>query len=409
MDGSSVTVLSEDFEVPVWGDDAPEVWVRLSTEPPRRHGSSVLVCSAAGARTALRDHGTFSSGVEAGFIGSETGLIPLQVDPPEHVRYRRLLDPLFAPPRVAAMEGDLTAFANLCIDDLIERATGNTGASGNTGAAGGTERIGDFGREFAVRFPAGTFLRLLGLPLSGLPEFLDLKDRIIRPEAPTANERLQIQVAAGAAIVKLFDEALSARAAEPAEDILTYLTELEASGQTTREQSLNICHLFLLAGLDTVTGALQTSFALLARRPDLQQQLVDDASIIPSAVEELLRWAVTSPMQARVATADTELDGCPIHKGDKVKVLNATDNFDPTQVTDPLTVDLARSPNRHATFGLGVHRCLGSHLARLEMRIALQEWHRRVPRYRLAEDCRVVYSPALREIRDVRLVLEQVV
>jgi cytochrome P450 len=152
-----------------------------------------------------------------------------------------------------------------------------------------------------------------------------------------------------------------------------------------------------------VTGTLEVAFGLLARRPDLQEQLVADPSVIPTAVEELLRWVVTSPTQFRVATADTSLEGCPIHKGDPVAVMLATENFDPDQFPDPTTVDLHRQPNSHASFSEGVHRCLGSHLARLELRVALREWHRRIPHYRLAEGFEIEYTPALRGIPHLAL------
>ena len=388
IEGSPVTVMSEDHHVTVWGDDAPEVFQRMSVEPARRYGDAVVVCSAAAVPVAVRDPGLFSSGVAAGFLGSETGLIPLQVDPPEHVRYRKMLDPMFSPRRMGALRHDVTAFANECIDAFA--ATGYC----------------DFSTEFAVPFPTGTFLRLLGLPFSGLPHFLDLKDRIIRPAASTDAEMAAVRSAAGRDIVSLFDDALGSRERAPGEDILSDLTRFEAAGELSREQSLNICHLLLLAGLDTVTGALETSFVRLARRPELQDTLSSDPSIVPSAVEELLRWSVTSPSQGRVATRDTEVEGCPVRQGDQVKIVNAVVNFDPAAVIDPLRVDLARAPNRHASFGIGIHRCLGSHLARLELHVALREWHRRIPAYRLPEGHPIIYSPALREIRHLPLIFE---
>lgn len=383
--GSFLTVLPGDIQQAVWGDDAPDYWVRLSKEPPVRNNGVVWVTSSAGVYEAMHHPELFSSGPDASFFGSDEGLIPLQIDPPQHVRYRRLLDPLFAPRKMARLEADLTVFANRCIDEFAARGSC------------------DFSEEFSVPFPVGTFLRLLGLPYENLSELLRLKDEQIRPAANTPDEFESARMKSRAEIVELFNEALHARVKSPQEDILTYFVELEHSGRLTRAEILNICHLLLLAGLDTVTGTLEVAFALLARRPDLQEQVAADPGIIPSAVEELLRWVVTSPTQFRVATADTSLEGCPIHKGEPVAVLLATENFDSDRFRDPTTVDLRREPNGHTSFSEGVHRCLGSHLARVELRVALAEWHRRIPRYRLADGFEIEYTPALRGIPHLAL------
>ncbi len=360
---SFLTVLPDDIQRATWGDDAPEHWVRLSQAPLRRSNGVVWVTSPATVSHAMHQPELFSSGPDASFFGSDEGLIPLQIDPPDHVRYPRVLDPLFAPRKTALLEKDLTLFVNRCIDGFAGRGSC------------------DFSEEFAVPFPVGTFLRLLGLPFDDVGEFLRLKDEQIRPAGSSPEEMESARVASRAEIVRVFDEALDARSSTPREDILTYFTQLEHDGRLTRAEVLNICHLLLLAGLDTVTGTLEVAFGLLARRADLQAELVADPSMIPSAVEELLRWVVTSPTQFRVATAETLLEGCPIHKGDAVALLIATENFDRDRFADPTTLDLRRQPNTHASFSEGVHRCLGSHLARLELRVALREWHRRIPRY----------------------------
>jgi cytochrome P450 len=388
LEASETTRISDDLQMAVWGDDAPGVWAQMSHEPARRCQNVVLVSATEDVRRVLAEHRTFSSGPEASFIGSDTGLIPLQVDPPEHVRYRRMLDPLFAPKRMAALEQDVRTLAKHCIDSFAQLGYCN------------------FSEEFAVPLPAGTFLHLLGLPITGLTHLLDLKDRIIRPRGDTIEEMTAIRSAAGNEIAALFDSALDVRRVEPTDDILNFLTEAEQACQLSREESINICHLLLIAGLDTVTGALETSFALLARRPDLQAALSSRPDILPTAVEELLRWSVTSPMQNRVATATAEVEGCSIQAGDLIHVVNGTINFDAHQIEDPLTVNLDRPNNPHASFGLGVHRCLGSHLARMEMRVALEVWHSIIPQYDLEKDCQVRYSPVLREIPDLRLTFD---
>ena len=382
---SRLTVLPEDIQRAVWGDDAPAHWVRLGKEPPVRKGDFVWMTSVSSVREAMHHPDLFSSGPDAASFGAETGLIPLQIDPPDHVRYRRMLDPLFAPRKMALLEDDLVALVDRCIDGFVARGSC------------------DFSEELAVPFPVGTFLRLLGLPYEGLAEFLRLKDEQIRPPGDTVEELETARGRARDEIVRIFNEALDARVARPSDDILSYFVQLETAGRLSRPESLNICHLLLLAGLDTVTGTLEVAFALLARRPDLQTELAGDPGLVPSAVEELLRWVVTSPTQLRVATRDTSWEGCPIHRGDRVAVVLATENFDEERFPDPTTVDLRRQPNSHVAFSEGVHRCLGSHLARLELRVALRQWHRRIPEYRIADGFEIEYTPALRGVPHLQL------
>jgi cytochrome P450 len=384
---SATTHIDPMYQTTVWGDDAPTVWTELGRCPATVDQYGANVTSIAGVDQCLHDPLVFSSGPDAGFLGSETGLIPLQIDPPEHARYRRLLDPLFSPKRVQSLEADITAYANTLLDDVSAGTTCN------------------FSEAFAIPFPVATFLRLLGLPLDGLREFLALKENIIRPDAVDFEAANRIRAQAGVDISTLFMAALQERESEPREDLLSYFIERERSGDLRREDSLNICHMLLIAGLDTVTGTLESTFALLARRPDLQRQIAASENI-DLVVEELLRWVVTSPSQGRVATQDVVVDGVTIPAGTQVKIVQATVNFDPARFENPLDVNLARNPNKHATFGIGVHRCLGSHLARLEMRIALTEWHRRIPSYGLPEGYEVRYTPALRGVTDLPLVID---
>ncbi len=371
----------------IWGEDAQDRWLEIAAAGPvHRTGSGVMIATAAGVDEALHDPSRFSSDPKAIYLGSDTGLIPLQVDPPEHVRYRRMLDPLFAPRKMAALEDGVAALVNRCIDGFIERGRC------------------DFSEEIAVPIPSGTFLQLLGLPLSRLDEFLAVKDDMIRPSGATQEEQNAKRGAAGQWVFAMYGEALDERHAAPSDDILSHFAALEKSGELTREETLNICFLLLTAGLDTVTDTLECSLAFLARHPDHRRQLVADPSLIPHAVEELLRYETPVPGIARVAEVDTEIGGCPVAKGDLVSVLIATYNVDASVFPEPLTVDFHRGVNAHIAFGAGVHRCLGSHLARMELRVVLREWHRRIPDYQLTDGHVLMYSPALREIR--RLPLE---
>jgi len=142
-----------------------------------------------------------------------------------------------------------------------------------------------------------------------------------------------------------------------------------------------------MAGLDTVSVTLGWSFLHLAEHDDDRQKIIDDPAVVSTAIEEFLRaYAIVVP--ARKAIADVEIQGCPIKKGEMVSIpLNAATR-DSAEFDDALDVDIMRSPNRHIAFGAGPHRCLGSHLARRELQIALEEWHKRIPNYRVAPGAR---------------------
>src|SRR5579871_4795624 len=225
---SNTTVI----EMQIWGEDAQDRWVEMGkASPVHPFGSGVIIAGAKAVDEVLHDPKRFSSNPRAIYLGSETGLIPLQVDPPDHVRYRKMLDPLFAPKKMLALEDRVAALVNRCIDGFIEQ-----------GAC-------DFSETVAVPVPSGTFLELLGLPLSGLADFLRLKDDMIRPAGATLEEQNVRRGAASQEVFALFTEALDERHRAPGHDLLSHLASLEASGELTRVESLNICHLLLTAGL----------------------------------------------------------------------------------------------------------------------------------------------------------------
>jgi cytochrome P450 len=350
---------------------------------------SVTLSHHADIELALRTPAVFSSKMGAIGLGNVRPLIPLQIDPPEHKKYRKLLDPLFAPREVAKLERDVEQLVNSIIDRFADRGEC------------------EFNTEFAVPMPCTVFLRLLGLPLEDLELFLRFKDGIIRPGDGTLNieEQSQIREATGREMYSYFDAMLDEREHDRRDDLLSRFLDSQVAGERlTREEILDICFLFLIAGLDTVTDALDCDFAYLAQHPDQRQRIVDDPTLIPSAIEELLRWETPVPGVARIAAHDTEIGGCPIKSGDLVSVMLGAANTDEHAFADPDTVDLARSPNPHLAFGGGVHRCLGSHLARLELRVAFREWHRRIPEYRLKEGVELEYTPALRQVEYLPLV-----
>jgi cytochrome P450 len=329
---------------------------------------------------ALRDPEIFSSSGSID-IGNIRPLIPLQIDPPEHVKFRRLLDPLFAPREVGKLEGAVRSLVNDLIDEVVD-----------TGSC-------EFNAHIAVPLPCTVFLRLMGLPLEDLDLFLRFKDGIIRPHATTAEERAAMARATGAEIYDYFERVVAERRAEPQDDLLSGFIAAEIDGERlSTEDILDISYLFLLAGLDTVTASLGCAVAYLAAHPDRQQALRDDPSLVPAAVEELLRWETPVPGVPRITTREVDVAGTTIPAGQSVTCLLATANTDGGEFPDPESIDFNRSGNRHLAFGGGVHRCLGSHLARLEMRVALEEFHRRVPAYAVTEGETPIYAMGIRSL-----------
>jgi cytochrome P450 len=209
----------------------------------------------------------------------------------------------------------------------------------------------------------------------------------------------------GDQIYAYFDEAFDERERSPRHDILTEILNAKVDDeQLTREELLDICFLFLLAGLDTVTDSLTCAFLYLAEHPLQRQQIVDDPSIIPGAVEELLRWETPVMTANRICTEDTEVKGCPVKSGDIVSVNLGAANVDTAEFSDAFDVRFDREQNRHLAFGGGVHRCLGSHLARRELRVVLREWHRRIPDYELKPGFEPEYAVGVRSVENLELV-----
>lgn len=348
---------------------------------------TVIASSRALVDEVLQDPARFSSAdlVEQGNVRP---LIPLAIDPPDHLKYRRLLDPLFAPRRVDALEDDITARVNRFIDTFVDRGSCN------------------FTDEFAEQLPASVFLGMMGLPWEELPSLIAMRDGLLRPgdSTSTPEVRSAIQRATAQDVYAYFDRVFDERAAAPRDDILSFLLDAEAGGERlTRHEMLDICFVLLTAGLDTVTDSLTCFFAFLAQHDEHRRLLVAQPDLIPDAVEELLRWETPVPAVVRWARETRTLDDQVAGAGHLVIANLSAANVDPLEFPDPLEVRFDRDVNRHLAFGGGVHRCLGSHLARRELRITLREWHRRIPEYTLSPGYEVAYRPPLRFVPDLQL------
>ena len=296
---------------------------------------------------------------------------PITEDPPYHTDIRRLLLPVFSPKVVADYEPITRAMANDLIDGFI--------------ADGGCDAAADF----AQHVPIKVITRMLGIPDSDHAQFRDWIHRLIE-ESPIAGD------ATFAAIFEIggyLAGHVDQHRTSPRDDIITHLLEarMPDGRPLTDEEILGVCILLLLAGIDTTWSAIGSSLLHLATNPDDRRRLRDEPELINSATEEFLR--VFAPVtMAREVIEDTEVGGCPMRKGDRLLLPFPSGNRDPEVFDRPDEVVLDREANRHFAFGVGIHRCLGSNLARMELRVALQTWLERIPEFTLTDPDAVTWS-----------------
>jgi cytochrome P450 len=357
--------------------------------PVVRHEGAIITTTWAAADEVFRHPELYSSKWPS--IGNVRPMIPINNDPPEHRHYRRFLDPLFAPKAIMHLNEQITEITNRRIDAFVDRGWCH------------------FDGEFAVPMPSEVFLTLMGMPMDDLEELLVLKDGILRPgyrEGVTdMAQMVGIQHATGTRVYDYFQRVIDDRRAHPEkQDLMQAMLTAEVDGvRMTDEEVLDVCFLMLIAGLDTITNSLTLFYHQFVQRPDLRQQLVADPSLVPNAVEELLRWETPTPAVPRVVTTDAAVQGCPVFKGEMLQVDLGAADTDPAFRADAGELRFDRDVNPHYAFSGGVHRCLGSYLARQELRIALTEWHRRIPDYRLMADHEPIWPPGLRSVENIYL------
>lgn len=323
----------------------------------------------------MQDAETFSNSVVTPLDPNpQLKWIPEMLDGDEHFQWRKQLGPLFSPKTVEKLDAKVRERAIDLIDKIIEKGCGET----------------EFMSEFAQQFPTSIFLEMMGLPVEELPTFMEWEHAILHASGDDLEARMAGQIAAMQAVMGRFYSIITDRRANPQDDIVSKAIEFEIDGKPVSDEDLlSFCLLMFMAGLDTVSVTLGWAFYHLATHPQDRAQIVEDPELIPDAVEEILRaYAIVVP--ARKVMKDTEVLGCPMKAGDMVNFALAAATRDEAIFENGTEVDITRTPNNHIAFGAGPHRCLGSHLARRELRIALEEWHRRIPEYRLAPDAELV-------------------
>jgi cytochrome P450 len=294
--------------------------------------------------------------------------IPIMIDPPDHAKWRQVLAEYFSPGRVKGLRDAQRKLAAELVDKLID--------------AGGC----DFVKSFSRVFPSTVFLTIMGMPVEDLEQFLVWEDMILH-QSGTGEEANAKRLEGMTHVMGYFSGLINERRENrdpDADDIVSKAIDWTIDGEPINDLELLNCLLLLfMAGLDTVSNQLSYAMLHLATHPADQARLVADPELIPKAVEEILR-VYPIVQTARKATQDMDFHGCPVKAGDMASFSLAFAGRDESAYPDARTVDLDRGVTRHLSFGGGPHRCLGSHLARQEMVVVLEEWHKRIPNYELA-------------------------
>jgi cytochrome P450 len=352
-------------EPPGHTQDVHLAWKKLHDGPDivwsPHHGGYWIATRADDIDVMQTDHSRFSYRfVTVPPLPEAPQLAPLEYDPPEHTPLRTVLNPAFGPAAMQKLEVDLRRLTRELLDAIVPRGRC------------------EFFDDFAKRLPVITFLRLVDLPLEDREHLLDLTEKSVRPKSE--DERMEAIVG----LQRYTQRWIVERRTNPGPDLFSRMVNAKVNGRPINEYELaGMLFNVIFGGLDTVASALTFMTHCLATQPDVRAELSADRSLMPNAIEEFLR-RYGIPNTARVITHDFDYKGVSFKKGEQVLLSKTLHGLDERRYPDPLRVDLRRDVRRHAAFGDGVHRCPGSFLARLEMRIFLEEWLPRVPQFQVA-------------------------
>lgn len=296
--------------------------------------------------------------------------IPIMLDPPEHTKWRHLLGGYFSPGRTKSMLEDQQRLAADLISQLKPRGEC------------------DFVRDFAQVYPSTIFLQIMGMPQEKLREFLEWEHMILHQDNESDPDR-SIRFSGMQKVTEYFKGLIAERRANPdpnADDIVSQALTWRIDGEPVSDADVLNCLLLLfMAGLDTVASQLSYMMYHFATHPEDRARIIAELQLIPQAVEEILR-VYPIVQTARKATRDANFHGCPIKAGDMAAFPLSAAGRDEQAYPDAQRVDLDRKVTRHLSFGGGPHRCLGSHLARQELNVVLEAWHKAIPEYELVEE-----------------------
>ena len=295
--------------------------------------------------------------------------IPIEIDPPQHRKYRNIVDPLFSPQGVLKLEGLIRQQARDLLDQFADK--------------GECEFTTAFGRPL----PVSVFLDIMGLPQNMRDTFVQWAvDLLHGQDRETMGKAMKL-------ISAYIKQAIAEKRANPDDGVVSRIVHAAPDGVKLSEKEIFGFVIFLfIGGLDTVFATLNNIWLWLAQNPERCQEIINRPNDINAIVEELLRrWSVT--FSGRVVAKDVEMRGVRMKAGDRVTSILPACNFDPDVFPDPLKVDFDRPRKTILAFTVGVHSCMGGHLARLEVKIALQEWLRRIPKFSVKPGAKIEYRP----------------
>jgi cytochrome P450 len=373
-----------DHADPAYNQNAHQIWDQLRGTCPvahtDRYGGAWLPVTHADVSAVARDTDHFSS--EGAVLSNKPpreewismapigGAPPITSDPPFHADARRLLLPAFSPQVVAEWEPEIRRLCNDLIDNM-----------------GDIETV-DAAVQYAQNIPVYVIARMLGLPLEDSDYFRETVHMVLEEIGAEFGERQ-------GAFEKL-DAYLGMHVRDhienPKDDLIGFLLNAKIYDQPlSPEHVVGTIILLMVAGIDTTWSSIGSSIWHLAQHPSDLQRMVNEPELLPTAIEELLRMYAPVTM-ARIVSQDAEIGGCPVKAGDSVLLPFPAANRDPEVFPDADKVIIDREENRHVAFGLGIHRCLGSNLARLELRIAVEVFIQRFPKFELADPSTVTWS-----------------
>jgi cytochrome P450 len=295
--------------------------------------------------------------------------IPIEIDPPDHRKYRNIVDPIVSPQGVLKLETRIRALANELIDDIIDKGEC------------------EFDEVFGRPLPVLVFLDLMGLPRDMSDTFVSWAMALLH-----SNDR-QIMGDTLKTIGDYLKTAIAEKETNPDDGLVSRIAHAEFDGQKISEKEAYGFVVFLfIAGLDTVFATLNNMWVWLAENPDRRQEIIDNPENINAQVEELLRVRSVT-FSGRTVAQDVEIRGVQLKKGDKITSILPACNFDPDVFPNPSEVDFHRPKKIILAFTVGVHSCMGAHLARLEIKIALQEWLKRIPDFKIKPGAETIYRP----------------
>lgn len=369
----------------VGGEDYHESWVRLREESAAdlmwtpHNGGHWIALRGALISEIYADFARFSSEVMyiPKAVGEKYDMIPVRMDPPEHTPFREVLNKVFSLREVRKLDEPVRKIAIMLIDELKDR--------------GECEICVDF----AQRFPIYVFLEMAGLPREDGPQLVELANRMLKVTGSTPDEMVEGFERAKVAFFEYLRPTIESRRGKPGNDLLSEIVNSTVDGRAmTERETMSLVALVLLAGLDTTVNFIGFMFAYLGKHPERVKELVNEPSAIPRRVEEMFRrFPVVA--EARMVAHDLVYEGVAMKKGEMILLPTVLSGLDDRENKCPMDLDFNRKTMSHTTFGEGAHRCVGMHLARLEIIVTLQEWLARIPEFRLQEGAVSTYKPGL--------------